>query len=235
MKILTKIMNRFNGSLIFEAEVDGETEPIRLGLAVRLAISAKTNLRSANLRSADLRSANLYAANLESANLYAADLESANLESANLESANLYAANLRSANLESANLYAANLRSANLRSAYLRSADLRSANLYAANLYAANLESANLESANLYEGCKLVGERPVFQIGPIGSRCAYLTVFLTNKGIHLRTGCFFGPIEKFREALESTHDGNVHGKEYAAALDLILKHAELWMPGEEPK
>ena len=175
MKILTKIMNRFNGSLIFEAEVDGETEPIRLGLAVRLAISAKTNLRSANLRSADLRSANLYAANLESANLYAADLESA------------------------------------------------------------NLESANLESANLYEGCKLVGERPVFQIGPIGSRCAYLTVFLTNKGIHLRTGCFFGPIEKFREALESTHDGNVHGKEYAAALDLILKHAELWMPGEEPK
>ena len=220
MKILTKIMNRFNGSLIFEAEVDGETEPIRLGLAVRLAISAKTNLRSANLRSADLRSANLYAANLESANLYAADLESANLESANLESANLYAANLRSANL---------------RSAYLRSADLRSANLYAANLYAANLESANLESANLYEGCKLVGERPVFQIGPIGSRCAYLTVFLTNKGIHLRTGCFFGPIEKFREALESTHDGNVHGKEYAAALDLILKHAELWMPGEEPK
>ena len=165
MKILTKIMNRFNGSLIFEAEVDGETEPIRLGLAVRLAISAKTNLRSANLRSADLRSANLYAA----------------------------------------------------------------------NLYAANLESANLESANLYEGCKLVGERPVFQIGPIGSRCAYLTVFLTNKGIHLRTGCFFGPIEKFREALESTHDGNVHGKEYAAALDLILKHAELWMPGEEPK
>ena len=164
-KILTKILNRFNGALIFEAEVNGETESIRLGLAVKLAISAK---------------------------------------------ANLYAANLGSANLESANLRSANLRWANLRSADLRSADL-------------------------YEGCKLVGERAVFQIGPIGSRCAYLTVFLTDKGIHLRTGCFFGPIEEFRKALESTHDGNVHGKEYAAALDLILKHAELWMPGEEPK
>ena len=184
-KILTKILNRFNGALIFEAEVNGETESIRLGLAVKLAISAK---------------ANLYAANLGSANLESADLRWANLESADLESA-----------------------------------DLRSANLGSANLGSANLRSADLRSADLYEGCKLVGERAVFQIGPIGSRCAYLTVFLTDKGIHLRTGCFFGPIEEFRKALESTHDGNVHGKEYAAALDLILKHAELWMPGEEPK
>ena len=195
MKTLTKILNRFTGSLIFEAEVSGETESIRLGMAVKLAIAAKANLRWANLS----------AANLSAADLYAADLRSADLRSANL-----CAANLESANLESANLYAADLRSANLESAYL--------------------ESAYLRSANLESDCKLIGSRPVFQIGPIGSRSAYLMAFFTDGGIIIRTGCFQGTIEEFKKSVNRDHEYSVHGQEYLAAAALIEKHAELWTP-----
>ena len=82
-----EIKNRLTAEVIFTAEIECKEDAprsIKLGLAVKVAIEAK-----ANLRSADLRYANLESANLRSANLRSANLESANLESANLESANL--------------------------------------------------------------------------------------------------------------------------------------------------
>ena len=127
---------------------------------------------------------------------------------ANLGDANLYGANLRSANLYGANLYGANL----------RSADLRSADLYGANLYGANLGDAG----------KLTGDRPYFAVGPIGSQQDVLAAFLTEKGVYLRAGCFFGTVEQFRAKLEGEHGDNVHGKEYTAALGLVLAHYEAW-------
>ena len=149
MKALTKILNRFTGSLIFEAEVDGGTESIRLGLAAKLAYKG-----GADLRGADLRGANLY--------------------------------------------------------------------------------GADLGGANLGEDVKLVGDRPILQIGPIGSRSDYLTAFFTDRGIYLRTGCFFGTLVEFRASLAKTHDGNTHATEYEAALHLILRHRELWKGEESP-
>ena len=127
---------------------------LQLGFAVKGAIEARADLRSANLSSADLRSANLSSANLRSADLSSADLRYADLSSADLRSANLSSANLRYANLRSADLSSANLRyadlsSANLRSADLSSADLRSADLSSADLRYADLSSANLRSADL--------------------------------------------------------------------------------------
>ncbi len=124
------ILNRISGEVQFTAEIDCDDSAlpsVKLGLAVRVAVKEKADLRSANLRSADLRSA---------------DLRSADLRSANLYGANLYGADLRSANLYGADLRSANLRSADLRSADLRSADLRSANLYGADLYGADLIDA---------------------------------------------------------------------------------------------
>ena len=41
----------------------------------------------------------------------------------------------------------------------------------------ANLGGSNLCGSNLCGGEKLIGERPVFVIGPIGSRCDYLTAY----------------------------------------------------------
>lgn len=82
-------------------------------------------------------------------------------------------------------------------------------------------------------GATLVGERPILQVGPIGSRQAHLTAYITDKGVLLSTGCFFGDIAAFRAKLAAEHGDNVHAKEYTAALILIELHAELWTPKEE--
>ena len=127
------------------------------------------------------------------------------------------------ANLDGANLARAYLARANLDGAYLAGANLDGANLDGASLVRANLDGAYLVRAIL------VGKRPIFQIGPIGSRCSYFTAYLTTEGVKLRTGCFFGTFEKFTEKLSKEHGDNDHAKEYQAALDLIKVHADLWM------
>ena len=96
----------------------------------------------------------------------------------------------------------------------------------------AYLRGADLTGANLRGGEKLIGDRPAFVISPIGSRCDYLTAYLTDKGIRLRAGCFFGDVDTFRAKLEAEHGDNDYAAEYRAALVLIEKHAEIWTPKE---
>ena len=247
MKI--EIKSRFSLEVIFSHECEDNSVAITLAAA----INAKTNLYGANLRSADLYGANLYGANLRSANLYGANLRSANLYGANLRSADLYGANLGDADLRSAdlgdadlyganlygaNLYGANLGDADLRSADLYGANLRSADLYGANLYGANLYGANLGDADLGDAGKLTGDRPYFAVGPIGSRQDVLASFLTEKGVFLRAGCFFGTVEAFRDKLQGEHGNNVHAVEYRAALVLVEAHYAAWpatvVEGEAP-
>ena len=133
-------------------------------------------------------------------------------------------ADLSSANLSGADLSGAYLSSANLRGAYLSGANLRGANLYGANLDGANLDGA--DGKNL----SLVGSRPVFVLGPIGSRCDYLTAYLTDAGVYVRAGCFFDTIEAFHAAVVSEHKDNDHGREYTAAIAMIEAHASIWTP-----
>ena len=108
-------------------------------------------------------------------------------------------------------------------------ANLDGANLARAYLDGAYLDGANLAGANL-AGALLVGERPIFQIGPIGSRCAYFTAYLTSEGVKIQAGCFFGTVDEFTAKLSEEHGDNIHAKEYRAALDLIHCHAGLWTP-----
>ena len=105
--------------------------------------------------------------------------------------------------------------------------------LVGANLYGANLDGAYLDGANLTGEEKLIGRRPILQIGPIGSRCAYFVAYLTDKGIRLRAGCFFGTRAEFEAKLQESHGDSIHAKEYRAALDLIDAHAEIWTPATE--
>ena len=171
-----------------------------LKLCLEAAVKGGAYLRGANLGSADLRGAYLRGANLGSADLRGADLRGAYLGSADLRGADLGSADLRGADLGSADL-----RGAYLRSAYLGGADLRGAG-------------------------KLIGDRPIIQISPIGSRSDYLTAYITDNGIFLKTGCFFGTIENFKTALQNTHGDNTHAEEYTAALALIETHAKIYTP-----
>ena len=175
-----------------------ECEDNSVAVTLVAAINAKANLRSADLYGADLRSANLYGANL-----YGADLRGADLGDADLRGADLGDADLRAANL-----YGANLRGADLRGA--------------------DLGGANLRGADLGDAGKLTGDRPYFAVGPIGSRQDVLAAFLTEKGVYLRAGCFFGTVEQFREKLTDKHGDNVHAVEYQAALVLVDAHYNAW-------
>ena len=159
-------------------------------------------------------------------------LEKATTSRANLYGANLYGANLYGANLSGANLRGADLRGADLRGADLRGADLGGADLGGADLRGADLGSADLRGADL-GGKKLIGERPFFTVGPIGSRSDYLQAFLTDGGLMIGAGCFFDTREQFELALAAEHGDNDHGQEYRAALVLIDAHAKLWTPATE--
>jgi hypothetical protein len=215
---LLEIKHRFTGSVLFSHEAEENS----MRIALLMALNA-----SADLHDADLRGANLNGANLGGANLGCADLRGANLRGANLGGADLRGANLRGADLYGADLRGADLRGADLRGADLRGADLRGADLYGADLRGADLRGADLRGADL-RGKKLSGDRPFFQLGPIGSRSDYLLAFNTDSGIQLNTGCFSGSIDEFETALDAVHGANVYGEEYRAALVLIRKHVELF-------
>ena len=111
-------------------------------------------------------------------------------------------------------------------------ADLSGAYLSDAYLRGANLSDADLRGANL-RGAKLVGDRPVLMIGPVGSRSDYLTAYVTDAGVRVRAGCFFGSLDAFRAAVAKTHGDSNHGREYAAAISLIETHAAIWTPAVE--
>ncbi len=106
-------------------------------------------------------------------------------------------------------------------------ADLRNADLSGAYLGGAYLRNADLSGAD-GKNLALVGSRPVFMLGPIGSRCDYLTAYLTDAGVHVRAGCFFDTLEAFRAAVVAEHADNNHGREYMAAIAMIEAHAAIW-------
>ena len=137
--------------------------------------------------------------------------------------------------LEAAISARANLAGANLACANLACAYLARANLAGAYLAGAYLDGANLARANLADKSELQGDRPILQIGPIGSRCAYFVAYLTNNGLRLHAGCFFGTRDEFEKKLQDEHDNNDHAKEYRAALAMIDAHAEIWTPKLEEK
>ena len=151
------------------------------------------------------------------------------LRGADLRDADLRCAVLRDAVLRGAVLSGADLRGADLSDADLRGAVLRGADLSGAVLRGAVLSGADLRGAVL-SGKNLIGDRPFFTIGPIGSRCDYIHAWITDAGVMIRAGCFFDTRIKFELALEKKHGDNIHAQEYRAALVLIDKHAQLWTP-----
>ena len=179
------------------------------------------------------------AATREGAYLIGANLIGANLSDANLSGANLSGANLSDACLSDANLSGANLSGAVLRGADLIGADLIGANLSRANLSRAVLSRANLSGAVLSradlsravlsDGVRLIGARPVVQVGPIGSRSDWLIAYLTDGGIRIDAGCQRQITrDEFEVRVAKTHGDNQHASEYRAALAYIDAHAAIW-------
>ena len=225
--VTVNIVSRWDREkVLFSAEVDASIgERYRLRAALEIGVKRDADLRGANLSDADLRGANLRGANLSDADLRGAYLRGADLSDADL----------RGADLSDASLSGADLSDANLRGADLSDASLSGADLSDANLRGANLRGANLSGADLSDDLKLVGDRPYFQLGPIGSELRTFEAFITDHGLRLRAGCFFGTRDEFVAKLNKTHGNNIHAREYTAALSLIDAHCELWTPETESK
>ena len=190
---------------------------------------AANNTRLMTVEAAVRAGADLSGANLPGMNLSGMDLSHMNLEGANLSWCDLSGTYLFGANLSRVNLAGANMSRTNL-----VWADMPGANLSGVILSGAHLSGTNLEGAYMHgedgEKITLVGRRPILQIGPIGSGSRYRLALLTDQGLRLQTGCFFGTREQFEEKLTDTHGDNEHAKEYRAALALIEAHERLWMP-----
>ena len=113
--------------------------------------------------------------------------------------------------------------------AYLSGANLRDADLRGANLSGAYLSGANLRGADLSGEVRLIGARPVVQVGPIGSRSDWLVAYLTDGGIRIDAGCQRQITRaEFETRLANTHGDNQHAREYRAALAYIDAHAAIW-------
>ena len=102
--------------------------------------------------------------------------------------------------------------------ANLTGANLDGANLAGARLAGARLVGAWLAGANLVGDLKLVGDRPILQLGPLGSRSGYLVVYRTDKGLRVRAGCFFGDVITFLGLVATTHGNGQHARDYRAAV-----------------
>ena len=132
-------------------------------------------------------------------------------------------ASLTGADLSGADLFLANLSGADLSGADLTWANLVEADLTWTSLTGANFARANLSGAKIAPDHALVGTRPLLQIGPLGSRGAMLLAFRTDKGLLLRTGCFFSTPEEFELAVRHTHGDSTHAADYLSALVFVLK------------
>ena len=170
---------------------------------------------------------------LEAAVKSNADLSKANLFGADLSGADLSGADLSGADLSRATLFGADLSRAELSRAELSRADLSEADLSEADLSGADLSGANLSKAKV-RNLTLTGPRPFLAIGPIGSESRTVFAWLTESGLRIQAGCFFGNRDEFTAQLSKTHGDNEHAQEYTAALVLIDAHAKLWAPAAVP-
>ena len=207
-----QIKSRFNDAVLFEH--DAENNSVRRTL--ELAIKSGADLSGADLSGAYLSRAYLSGAILSGAILSGAILSGANLSGAILSGAILSRADLSRADLSRADLSRADLSRAILSRAYLSGA---------------YLSGAILSGACLKNKEQLVGDRPIIQISPIGSRCAYFVAYITDRGLRFDAGCQRQITrEVFENRLHELHGENDHAKEYRAALALIDAHAEIWAP-----
>ena len=185
-----------------------------------------------SLKFAQLDSANLAGADLSKADLAYASLSEANLAGADLSGAILTQARLRHANLSGADLTRASARHANFACANLSEACLCNVSLYGANLLYATLTNADITYASVnyaifnpstLNGASIDGHTIVSAaaFGPIGSRNDKLLAVQTVDGLFFQAGCFFGTKEELLAAVESTHGGTRHERDYKLAIDFL--------------
>jgi uncharacterized protein YjbI with pentapeptide repeats len=113
--------------------------------------------------------------------------------------------NLRGADLSGADLSGADLSNANLWLANLSGADLLGADLSGADLSNADLSGADLSNANLWRAIGI----SIFQVsGASGRGNLPLYAVEHNDRLMIKTGCFWGTLQEFKDAVIGKHGVN---------------------------
>jgi len=211
-----EIKHRFAGTVQFTAEIncdENESDPIKLGLAVKWGLKNKSNLRNADFSNADLRGAYLSGANLYGANLGNAYLSNANLSNADFSKANLSNAYLGNANLSNANLSNAYLGNADFSNAYLGNADFSNADFSNADFSKANLSNADFRGANLGDSDLISGGQRLDGYEFYGQ--------IKDGELWIKAGCRYFSIDEARRHWNETRKDTTLGDETFLRLDMI--------------
>lgn len=73
----------------------------------------------------------------------------------------------------------------------------------------------------------LVGGNAWVIVGPIGSKDGFTTFFSGEDGIYVTCGCFYGSISEFEKAVEKTHAGAKHERDYKLAIELAKSRIQI--------
>ncbi len=177
--------------------------------------------------------------------------DNVNLRGAHLAEMNLQGVDFSSVDLLEANFSCSDLRGALFVGANCGIVDFSYANLSEANFSNANAESAIFDEATLENlitidtcflratvkgAAELIGNRPIFQVGPLGVKGDYLVSLITNKGLRLKTKTFDGDFFEYEKRINANlKEGTTLYSEYQAAFSLIKSHEQTWTPVEYAK
>ena len=76
-------------------------------------------------------------------------------------------------------------------------------------------------NAMVYGNARVYGNAHIMWISKIGSCFRTLTIFKTEDGFKLTTGCFIGTFEQFKEAVSRKKEDDEYRKEYESLYALI--------------
>ena len=96
-------------------------------------------------------------------------------------------------------------------------------------------ESNLSQSGNawVYGDARVSGTRHYLNLGPIGSRYGYTTIYRNEgKKAIVVCGCFHGDLDSFERAVHKTHAGTKYEAEYMVLIQLARLREKEWLENE---
>ena len=88
-------------------------------------------------------------------------------------------------------------------------------------------------NARVCDDARVSGTRHYLNLGPIGSRYGYTTIYRDkNKKAIVVCGCFHGDLDGFERAVHKTHAGTKYEAEYMALIQLARLLEKEWLENE---
>lgn len=82
----------------------------------------------------------------------------------------------------------------------------------------------------MYGDAWVYGTRHYLNLGPIGSRDGYTTIYRNkNKKAIVVCGCFHGDLDDFERAVHKKHAGTKHEAEYMVLIQLARLREKEWL------